>query len=211
MCGAAAWGQVAQPPQDDCGFPLESVEAIRKVYGPELQILDLQAGDVIADIGAGSGVRMLMFAMLQDSMEVYMEDIDSTCLNPSQFESWRAWYAQMQGHPFHCDFHLVIGTETETNLPEHHFDKLFVTVSFHHFSAPEQMLQDLKRKLKPDGRIFLIENVVRKSGHRRRRLCDDPLKTESDLRALFTAQGFVVEDVHSLGRWWTKMFVLREP
>lgn len=188
---------------------LESKAAIGEVYGPELAVLDLHAGDVIADIGGSNGYRMGMFAALHDSLRIYVQDIDSLCLNAQELDAVRAYYAGIKGGPLHSSFEMVIGDAAATHLPAATFDKVLVTVAFHHFEQPAAMMQDIASKLKSGGRIYLIENVVRRSGQRRRRLCDDPLMTTADLVATLEALGLEVEAVRELGRWWTKMFVLR--
>jgi SAM-dependent methyltransferase len=211
LLGLRMPAQHPSPPPYQCGFVLESEAAIRKVYAPELEALKLQSGQVIADVGGSNGYRMAMFAVLYDSLTFYIEDIDTLCLNADEFQKVHAYYSKVKGSPLNCEFHLVPGTEQATMLPNGIFDKVLVTASYHHFSDPAGMLADIVTKLKPDGRIYLIENVVRKAGKRRKRLCNDPLKTAEGLRWEFEEQGFKVEAMHSLGRWWTKMFVLKKP
>lgn len=202
------WTTIAAQPPYQCGFVLESAQAIREVYGPELAILNLQPGDVVADVGGSNGYRMAMFAVLYDSLTIYIQDIDSLCLNAKEWTAVRQYYEGIKGRSLGCDFHLVLGEPQASHLPEASIDKLLVTASYHHFGDPVAMLADLRTKLRPGGRIYLIENVVRKAGKRRPRLCDDPLQTAEGLRQDFERQGFRVAEVHSLGRWWTKMFVL---
>ncbi len=206
-CQAWSQSQAAAPYQ--CGFVLASKDAIGEVYGPELRILDLQAGDVIADIGGSNGYRMGMFAALHDSLHIYIEDIDTLCLNQLELDRVRAWYTHVSGQPLHSTFEIVVGTASETRLPLQTFDKVLVTAAYHHFEQPEAMIRDIVDKLKPGGKIYLIENVVRRHGQRRRRLCDDVLMTEAELKSAFEAQNLLVEGVYPLGRWWTKMFVLQ--
>ena len=208
-CPLGIHAQEPVPRPYTCGFVLESKAAIRKVYGPELAVLDLHAGDVIADIGGSNGYRMGMFAALHDSMHIYVQDIDTLCLNHRELDAVLTYYAGIKGGPLHSTFELVVGDAMATHLPEATFDKVLVTVAYHHFEQPAAMLQDIAAKLKPGGRMYLIENVVRRTGQRRRRLCDDPLMAAADLQAAFEQLGFEVEAMHPLGRWWTKMFVLR--
>lgn len=204
----AAWAQAAPERPYDCGFVLPSLQAIEETYGPELAVLDLQPGDVIADIGGSNGYRMGMFAALIDSLHIYVQDIDSLCLNATELQKVIAWHTQLKGAPLHSTFELVLGDARQTHLPAGTFDKILVTVAYHHFEAPAVVLADIAGKLKPGGRIYLIENVVRRDGQRRRKLCDDPLLSEASLRLAFEAQGLRVVGVHALGRWWTKLFVL---
>lgn len=191
-----------------CGFVLESQAAIRKVYGPELAVLDLRPHDVIADVGGSNGYRMGMFAAICDSLEIFVEDIDTFCLNARELRAVQEYYAQVKGAPLNSIFHLVLGDETHTHLPHGKLDKVLVTVAYHHFGDPGAVLRDIGQSLKPNGKIYLIENVVRRDGQRRRKLCDDPLLSEASLRQALADQGMRVMAVHSLGRWWTKMFVL---
>jgi SAM-dependent methyltransferase len=102
----------------------------------------------------------------------------------------------------------VLGSETETRLPEAAFDKILVTAAFHHFSDPAHMLADLKSKLRPGGRLYIIENVVDTTGVVRKNTCRHPLRSVADLQALFEQNGFRLIGLHSLHREWTKIFVL---
>jgi protein-L-isoaspartate O-methyltransferase len=204
-----AWSQSQAAAPYQCGFVLETKEAIREVYGPELRILDLQAGDVIADIGGSNGYRMGMFAALHDSLHIYIEDIDTLCLNQLELDRVLAWYTHVRGQPLHSTFEIVVGTASETRLPPLTFDKVLVTAAYHHFEQPGPMIADIVGKLRSGGKIYLIENVARRHGQRRRRLCDDVLMTEAELKLAFGAHNLRVEGVHPLGRWWTKMFVLQ--
>jgi tetratricopeptide (TPR) repeat protein len=52
---------------------------------------------------------------------------------------------------------LVIGDETKSNLPDNLFDLIILNNTFHEFSQPEVMIQDLATKLKQDGRIVIRE------------------------------------------------------
>jgi SAM-dependent methyltransferase len=192
-----------------CGFVLDSKSAIIEVYGPELAVLDLHPGNVVADIGGSNGYRMGMFAVLYDSLQIYIQDIDTACLNSRELQGVISHYSKIKGSPLDATFEIVVGDEGHTHLPTHTFDKVLVTVAYHHFNDPAAMLADIAETLKPTGRIYLIENVVRRDGKRRRRLCDDPLVSESTLSRAFESYGMQVISVHSLGRWWTKMFVLQ--
>jgi protein-L-isoaspartate O-methyltransferase len=210
LCELVVAVVVAQPVRPyQCGFVLESKAEILEVYGPELAALDLHAGEVIADIGGSNGYRMGMFATLQDSLHIYVQDIDTLCLNARELLAVQQYYARVNGQALHSTFEMVVGDTLATHLPTAAIDKIFVTVAYHHFGNPTAMMADISSKLRPGGKIFLIENVVRQDGKRRRRLCDDPLKTTESLQLAFENQGLNVLEIHRLGRWWTKLFVLQ--
>lgn len=206
---ASATATLAQAPRPyKCGFVLESTEAIGEVYGPELRALDLRAGQSIADVGGSNGYRMGMFAAVHDSLDLWVEDIDSLCLNATEVAAVMDWHARLRGAPLTSTLRWVLGDSLHTRLPDAAFDKVLLTASYHHLGHPEAMLADIARKLKPGGRLYLIENVVRRDGQRRRRLCDDPLLSLESLVGAVEGQGWRVVAVHDLGRWWTKMLVL---
>lgn len=194
-----------------CGFVQDSKKGIEKVWGPELRVAQYQPGDTVAFVGASNGYRAGMLSVITDSLHIVVEDIDSLCLNAEEFGNVIRFYEQVRGRPFTNTMDWVLGTETETKLPRKAFDKVTVTASFHHFSSPEVMLEDLKGSLKPGGRLYIIENTVEVTGERRKRFCHHPLKSVADLRLEFEAAGFQVLDVQSLHADFTKMFVLSLP
>ena len=192
----------------NCGFILSSRKQVEKVCRPEIEVLQPKAGDVIASVGASNGFRAGMLSVLTDSLTFYLEDIDESCLNEEEVKRVWKWYGKVRGTPLTNRYKIVIGTETETRLPDHTFDKIVVSAAFHHFSDQKAMLDDLKKKLKKEGKLYIIENVVKNSGEVRKKTCRHPLLSEADLRKVFEDNGFEVSSVHELHRWWTKMLVL---
>jgi ubiquinone/menaquinone biosynthesis C-methylase UbiE len=51
----------------------------------------------------------------------------------------------------------VLGGETDPHLPENALDLVFMVDVYHEFSQPEAMLKSIRKSLKPDGRIALVE------------------------------------------------------
>jgi protein-L-isoaspartate O-methyltransferase len=191
-----------------CGYVETKPRRIQKLIGKEMAVLQLQPGQVVADIGTQNGYRMGMLSVLTDSLTIYLQDIDSTCLNKKEVAKVWGWYAWVRGEPLTNDYRIVLGDESGTGLPVATFDKIHVTATFHHFSNPERMLADLREKLKPQGRLYIIENVVKVTGETRKSLCNHRLRSEADLVSLFESNGFAVESVHELNRAYSKIFVL---
>lgn len=207
--GLQAQKGIGAPPYR-CGFHVDRMDRLEKLVRPELAVTRYLPGDVIASIGASNGFREAMAAVLVDSLTFYLQDIDSLCLNAEEVALVWDYYSRLKGQPLNSSYRLVLGTETATGLPEATFDKVIITASFHHFSDEASMLADIYGKLKPDGRLYIIENVVRKSGQRRRKTCRHPLRSAEDLEAVFRRNGYSVTDVQPLHRWWTKIFVLEK-
>lgn len=205
---SACKGRMGKELPYECGFVVGSKAGIEEVWGPELRVAGYQAGDTVAFVGASNGYRAGMLSVITDSLHIVLEDIDSLCLNATELVKVRRFYEGVRGEPLTNTFELVLGNEHATLLPRRAFDKVTVTASFHHFSAPEAMLADLKGSLKTNGRLYIIENTVEVTGERRKRYCEHPLKSEVDLRKQFEAAGFEVLEVQSLHKDFTKMFVL---
>ena len=57
----------------------------------------------------------------------------------------------------HTNIELVQGDEKTVNLPENSFDKVLMVDVYHEFSYPKEMILSIKKALKSDGKIYLIE------------------------------------------------------
>ena len=51
----------------------------------------------------------------------------------------------------------VLGSETECNLPDQSIDMAVLVDVYHEFSEPRKMLVSIRRALKADGRLVLLE------------------------------------------------------
>jgi ubiquinone/menaquinone biosynthesis C-methylase UbiE len=84
----------------------------------------------------------------------------------------------------------ILGGERSINLSENSIDKVLMVDVYHEFSYPAEMLASIKKALKPEGRIFLIEyrgediSVPIKTIHK---------MTEKQAEKEFEAAGFVLE------------------
>ena len=54
-------------------------------------------------------------------------------------------------------FNLVIGDEKSTHLPDSSFDKIIMVSAFHEFTFMDEMIADIKSKLKTGGRVYILE------------------------------------------------------
>jgi SAM-dependent methyltransferase len=152
-----------------CG-PVLNAEQIQ-VFRQVNEFIDLRPGDVYADIGASSGYYDGAMAVFLDSIDFYIQDIDPKCLSKKNLRKMVKYYSSFSEIPLEEKhrFYPVIGTETETNLPDSLFDRIYSNATYHVLNDPDAILQDIRRKLKPDGLLFIRDEFIYEGSPK---LCD---------------------------------------
>jgi SAM-dependent methyltransferase len=117
-----------------------------------LDAMDLRPGDVVADIGCGSGYYARRMARrVQPGGTVYCEDIQPEMLDIMRE---RAADEGVTG------IEAVLGTPTDPGLPPGTVDWTIIADVYHEMSDPEPMLAGIRRALSPRGRVALLEYRV---------------------------------------------------
>jgi ubiquinone/menaquinone biosynthesis C-methylase UbiE len=122
-----------------------------------IDFLNIQKGDIVTEIGAGNGINIGVMSMLLDSVTFIAQDIDAKMLNDKNYKKIINEYQKHRTKPQTNKFELVIGNVNSSNLTDNTFDELFVINSFHDFDKQDEMLADIYKKLKPNGRFILLE------------------------------------------------------
>lgn len=110
--------------------------------------MKIKPEDTIADIGAGSGYHVFRMAPVAKNGLVYAVDIQVEMLKAIQKTKRLKKVANVE---------TVLGNEKSINLPEHSVDKILMVDVYHEFNFPAEMIASIKKALKPNGRLFLIE------------------------------------------------------
>jgi len=113
-----------------------------------IQNMGVSPGDTIADIGAGSGYHVFKIAPLADKGLIYAVDIQKEMLNAIRDQNKSTGATNIE---------LVKGTEQSVNLPENSVDKILMVDVYHEFNYPKEMLASMRRALRKNGTIYLIE------------------------------------------------------
>lgn len=115
-----------------------------------IKALDLQPGETVADVGAGTGVFTLLFAeAVKPHGKVFAVDIGPAMLK----------HVAERAKECGCEpvITTVLNTHDSTELPAACADLVFVCDTYHHFEHPERMLASIHRALRPGGRLVVID------------------------------------------------------
>jgi hypothetical protein len=129
-----------------------------------LQFFECKNGEVIAEIGANDGQNIGGLGLLLDSCSFYIQDINPQAWNEKTWNRIRKKCVK-NGMSAKHQFHLVIGTEKASLLPQGGFDKIILVSTFHEFTYMEEMITDLISKLKPAGKIYILESYCYTATH----------------------------------------------
>src|ERR1044072_1656017 len=124
----------------------------RAIYDKRVEILDamaLKPGMDVADIGAGSGlISRLIAKRVAPGGTVYAVDIAKNMIDHI--------------HKTAADENLpnlkaVLGDPRSPQLAPQSVDVVCIIDAYHHFEYPAEMLAEIKKALRPDGVLMLID------------------------------------------------------
>jgi ubiquinone/menaquinone biosynthesis C-methylase UbiE len=173
----AAWLDRQEREQEEA--PRRAVAALR-----------LKPGQVVADIGAGSGYySMLLAPAVGATGTVYATDIQPEML---------ALIRQKLSANGIKNIETVLGTATDPKLPGGSLDLALMVDVYHELQQPQVFLRALKRTLKPDGRLVLIE--FRKEDPRVP-IREEHKMTVREARMEIEAEGYRLDEVVDVLPW----------
>ena len=114
-----------------------------------LDAIGIAKGSTAADVGAGVGYfTWRLAARVGPQGKVYAVDIQQGMLDQLR----KNMAARKLGN-----YEAILGAEDDPHLPAGRIDLALLVDVYHEFSQPEKMLQALRRALKSDGRLVLLE------------------------------------------------------
>jgi arsenite methyltransferase len=114
-----------------------------------IMALGLRKGEIVADIGAGSGYFALRLAQhVGDKGRVYAVDI-----NPDMIVYLNRHIRDMQVK----NVVTVLAVPDDPLLMNTSIDRFFICDTWHHVQSQEQYLALMKKMLKPGGQIIMID------------------------------------------------------
>jgi ubiquinone/menaquinone biosynthesis C-methylase UbiE len=114
-----------------------------------LDALRLKPGDVVADIGAGSGYHAFPMAeRVGPTGTVYAVDIQPEMLALVEAKKKQRPAANVK---------TVLGAEADPKLPDASCDLILMVDVYHEFNFPYEMTAGMVKALKPGGRLVFVE------------------------------------------------------
>lgn len=110
--------------------------------------LPINEASVVADIGAGSGFYTFRIAKRVPKGKVYAVEIQDSAIKHLKEKSIELGFDNVI---------TVKGTEKSPQLPENSIDLAIMVDVYHELLHPHEVLQEIKKSLKPDGKLLLIE------------------------------------------------------
>jgi SAM-dependent methyltransferase len=111
--------------------------------------LDIRAGQVVADVGAGSGYYTRRLAeKVGPTGKVFATDLQPQMIALLKARVTKERLTQVE---------VVQAAETDPRLPAGQLDLILMVDVYHELARPQEMLRQLRGALKPDGRLVLIE------------------------------------------------------
>ena len=106
--------------------------------------LDLQSHERILDLGCGTGTLIERLLNLAPEIEIVGLDPSAQMLNVAR-----------QKLPKSVE--LQVGSADSIPFPDESFDRVISTSAFHYFRNPARSIQEMKRVLKPNGRLVITD------------------------------------------------------
>lgn len=110
--------------------------------------LQLSEGEAVADIGAGTGYYSFRMARRFSGATVYAVELQDEFVQILTERKKREGVQNVR---------VVKGTDRTPNLPDHSINLAILVDVYHELAYPHEILQSLRRSLKPGGKILLLE------------------------------------------------------
>ena len=196
LCQADAL-QLGSRPAEEWIKTLESPNRIAGLRVDEVVAkLRVSPGQIVADLGAGTGIFSLSFARaVAPGGRVYAVDIEPGLVEYIARKSTEQGVSNLQA---------VLGRVSDPALPAADVDLAFIHDVLHHIEDRSAYLKNLARYLKPSARIAVIDFRPDRGGHR-----DQPALqvSEEQAAALMAQAGFMpIEEIALFEDKWFVMY-----
>jgi len=114
-----------------------------------IEVLELKGGEVIADLGAGSGYYSFrLAAKVGEKGKVLAVEIQDEMITELKKRITKDKIANVE---------TVKGSEKDPMLPEGGVDLVIMVDVYHELTFPYEVMLAIRKALKPEGRVVLVE------------------------------------------------------
>ena len=118
------------------------------------EIAGIQAGSEVADVGCHQGYMSIRLAKyIGDTGKVYSVDVREDRLNKLNDIATKRGIGNIQ---------TILGDYDDPKLKEHSIDVALIIDAYHEMKDYKQILLNIKKALKPDGRLLVLEKLKHK-------------------------------------------------
>ncbi len=135
-------------------FPLEKLQILEKprewqdIY-KIMYNMRIRSGDVVADIGAGSGFFTVPLAKkVGNEGFVYAEDIQKGMVD---YISQKVAKLKMK------NIRTILGKVEDPAIPNNSLDFAFIANTYHELEKPLLLLKNVRKDLRPHGKLVIID------------------------------------------------------
>lgn len=167
--------------------------------GRMLASLKIRKGDVVADIGAGSGYHTIRLARwVGPKGRVLALDIQQEMLNLIERKLRRERLRNVE---------LVLGEPDDPKLPANSLDLALMVDVYHEFEWPYEMMEHIVAALKPGGRVAFVEYKLEDP-----RIPIKRLHKMSEAQVLKEMEPFPLRHVETVRTLpWQQVIILEKP
>lgn len=168
---------------------LLTYDELNKEYRDLIEKIGIRNGYVIADVGASLGIDDFSLSVLTDSNSYFIQDISSEIFKKKRFKQMQNYFNSIRKTPQTNKLQYVIGNERKSCLPDSSFDLIFLFNSLHEFSYVKEMLDDLSKKLKSNGRLVVRESTSKSEKRHIIDGCYTTAFTKNEIKLLMKSSG----------------------
>lgn len=167
----------------------------------ELKFLEVKDGESIADVGAGNGGMGIILSIMYDSLDLMLTEIDKQ----KAFELNEKVLRTKSIKPSN-KITVYKSSKKSTHLEGLNLDKIVLRRTLHHFRHKGKMLESIKRSMKRDGELIILEVARHKTYYN----CSQAM-TIKKIKKTLNKNGFeLVEEVQDKNRYFLRYKIISD-